>query len=88
MVIYSILNSVIAKILTNPVVAVDMMSANSFGGAYIFAEGCVIYKIEGVQGQFLNTFRTRFEKVLLKRKFYLRDYAVDYVQMWSRDKVL
>jgi hypothetical protein len=29
-----------------------MMSANSFGGAYIFAEGCVIYKIEGVQEHF------------------------------------
>jgi hypothetical protein len=29
-----------------------MMSAYSFGGAYIFGEGCVIYKIEGVQEYF------------------------------------
>jgi hypothetical protein len=40
-----------------------MMSANSFGGAYIFAEGCVIYKIERVQKHFRNTFLTRFEKI-------------------------
>jgi hypothetical protein len=29
-----------------------MMSSNNFGGAYILAEGCVIYKIEGAQEHF------------------------------------
>jgi hypothetical protein len=29
-----------------------MMSANNFGGAYILAEGFVIYKIEGAQEHF------------------------------------
>jgi hypothetical protein len=40
-----------------------MMSANNFGGAYILAEGCVIYKIEGAQEHFCSSFLTRFEEV-------------------------
>jgi hypothetical protein len=39
-----------------------MMSANNFG-AYILAEGCVTYNIEGAQEHFSRSFLTRFEKV-------------------------